>query len=212
MSDKPLDTFDTFDAPTAPSQRKVDDFEEFNPYQAPQSEFAIVTPGVPIFRDRKLLVFAKDYPLPDRCVLCNAPAEGKRIKKTLMWHNPAWYLLILFNLILYVLVAMIISKRAKVAAGICPRHRKRRTRAFLIGWLVLLVSTVLLPLATTISDPTLSTVGVGVALVLMIGSVIFLLFRTNFLSPKRITKTHVIIGNAGAAFLNSLPVGNAPTD
>ena len=41
---------------------------------------------------------SKDGEFPDRCIKCNAPAEGYRLKKTLIWHPRAWFFLILLHL------------------------------------------------------------------------------------------------------------------
>src|SRR5258706_76322 len=44
-----------------------------------------------IWRDKKVLVLGVRAALPDRCIKCNAPAEGSRLKRTLYWHPPGWY-------------------------------------------------------------------------------------------------------------------------
>ncbi|MEM6295043.1 MAG: hypothetical protein AAGA54_27470 [Myxococcota bacterium] len=65
-------------------------------------------------------------PWPDRCVKCNAPAEGIRIKQTVYWH-PAWmYLLILPGVLIYAIVAMIERKTYTTEVGLCPKHNKQR--------------------------------------------------------------------------------------
>ncbi len=65
-------------------------------------------------------------PWPDRCVKCNAPAEGIRVKQTVYWH-PAWmYLLILPGLLIYAIVAMIERKTFTAEVGLCPKHNKQR--------------------------------------------------------------------------------------
>lgn len=112
---------------------------EFNPYEAPAAEIAkeehhLKEPGG-AWRDGKLLVMRPEANLPDRCIRCNAPAGGFRFKRNLSWHPPGWYLLLFFNLIIYVIVALIVRKRAKVAVGLCARHRKKRANAIILGWL-----------------------------------------------------------------------------
>ena len=58
-----------------------------------------------------MLVLHKQAPLPDICLKSNLPAT-RRLKRNLQWHHPAVYLALLVNLIVYVVVAMIVQKRA----------------------------------------------------------------------------------------------------
>jgi hypothetical protein len=53
-----------------------------------------------IWREGDTLVFHENAELPDRCVKCNALAGRIRVKKTLKWHYPAWYLLIFFGFLI----------------------------------------------------------------------------------------------------------------
>src|SRR6266446_5069294 len=71
-----------------------------NPYQAPQAVLTPqIVPGGDVWQDRGLLVIRKGAVLPDRCVKCNAPAEGYRLKRNLAWHQPAIYLTILAGIL-----------------------------------------------------------------------------------------------------------------
>jgi hypothetical protein len=79
-----------------------------------------------IWRSDKLLVAAPGAELPDRCVKCNAPAGGRRLKRTLYYHHPAIYLLLLCNLIIFAIVALIVRKRAVLQIGLCEHHLARR--------------------------------------------------------------------------------------
>ena len=77
---------------------------DFNPYAPPQAEIVdrnlILGEKGDLWRDGKLLLIRKGAELPDRCLKCNEPAEGYRLKRTLSWHPPGWYLLVLLNLII----------------------------------------------------------------------------------------------------------------
>src|ERR1035438_9056155 len=48
--------------------------------------------GIGLWRKEKKLVTRSETPFPDRCVKCNAPANGFRLKRVLYWHHPAYYL------------------------------------------------------------------------------------------------------------------------
>lgn len=68
----------------------------------------------------------KDHALPDRCIKCNTPAEGFSVVQHVRWHNPRAYLTLLLGLVVYVVVALLISKHATVGIPLCPAHRRLR--------------------------------------------------------------------------------------
>jgi hypothetical protein len=112
---------------------------EYNPYAAPEVA-AKGTLGVHghesgCWQDGADLVMSKDAELPDRCIKCNAPAEGYRLKRNLSWHSPWWFLLIFVSLLVYVIVALCIRKRATIWVGLCPEHRAARQRTIRNAWL-----------------------------------------------------------------------------
>ena len=73
-----------------------------------------------------LVVSTFDHEFPDRCVICNCPAEGFRLKRTAYWH-PGWvYLLILISIVIYAVVALIVRKSVRLEYGLCPKHKARR--------------------------------------------------------------------------------------
>src|SRR5438105_3427660 len=90
-----------------------------------------------IWRDKSTLIMTKDASLPDRCVKCNAPANGLRLKRRLAWHSPVLYLLILFATLIYVMLAAMLSKRATVYLGLCCEHFQRRRQQKAVGLLLL---------------------------------------------------------------------------
>ena len=71
---------------------------EFNPYAAPRADVSFGrTPAgddAGVWKSGKLLVMTKDAALPDRCVRCNQPADGPRLRRNLSWHPAAWYVLL----------------------------------------------------------------------------------------------------------------------
>lgn len=114
---------------------------EFNPYAAPAGPiYSSAAPGPidgpGVWVDGDLLVMTKDATLPDRCIRCNAPAHGYRLRRNLSWHSPAWFLLILVSWLIYLIVALIIRKKAMIDVGLCEVHRGRRRRAIAVGWVL----------------------------------------------------------------------------
>lgn len=80
--------------------------------------------------------------LPRMCMQCGAEAVTER-KKNFSWH-PQWVIiLILVNLLIYVVVAMVLTKRMSVRAPFCDKHQNHwRWRAWFI-WLGLVLVCVL---------------------------------------------------------------------
>lgn len=104
--------------------------DEINPYAAPQHDLppdaatndADQKTGPDIWRDGKLLVLRHGAVLPDRCVKCNAPAEGRRKRKSVQWSEPIRFLGFSFYG----------RREAKVEFGICSRCAWRRQKRVLI--------------------------------------------------------------------------------
>ncbi len=174
---------------------------DFNPYAAPKSEI-VEQKREGLWRDGLLLVIGKGTELPDRCLRCNEPAHGYRLKRTFSWHKPAWYLLVLFNLIIYIIVAMCVRWTAKVSAPFCPRHRSMRRRAIALGWLGSLAGISLVILGASSPDYAIVIV-VGVCLFL--GSLIFGVIASQLVVPKKIDENFVWLKKVSPVFLATVP-------
>ena len=112
-----------------------------------------------IWRDKSTLVMTKDASLPDQCVKCNAPANGLRLKRRLAWHSPVLYLLILFAVLIYVILAGMLSKRATVYLGLCSQHFQRRRKQKAVGWLLLAAGIITAIAAIAYDYPLLALLG-----------------------------------------------------
>ncbi len=97
-------------------------------------EGAMPSGVVGLWRTKNQLVTRSETPFPDRCVRCNAPANGYRLKRQLFWHPPAYFLLIFCNLLIYAIVAVCVRKKAIVHIGLCERHRVGRKRGIVVCW------------------------------------------------------------------------------
>jgi hypothetical protein len=74
--------------------------------------------------------------LPALCVKCGRPATDKPVVKTLSWHHPALYLLLLFALLLYLIVALIVRKTIRVGVPLCEQHAQRRSVWVMLAWVL----------------------------------------------------------------------------
>ena len=77
--------------------------------------------------------------LPPLCVKCGRPAAGKPVEKTFSWHRPAWYLLILIGLLVYVIVALVVRKSIRIGVPLCTEHAQRRSLWVTLSWVLPLI-------------------------------------------------------------------------
>lgn len=155
-----------------------------------------------VWREGRVIVLSPDAALPRRCVKCNQPAHEPTQTRKVYWHSPWLYLLILFNLIIYAIVALAARKKALVAPGLCVDHKKRRRNALAVGWLGFLFGFVLLfiGLGTDVGPW-----GPFLGVVVMLASVIVGMIKGRIVYASRIDKTHVRLKGCGQPFLDSLP-------
>lgn len=159
-----------------------------------------------LWRSGKVLVAKHDAVLPDRCVKCNAPAT-RRLPRKLYWHHPAVFLLILCSILIYLVVAIIVRKRANIDIGLCQAHFERRKRDILISWVAALLGIGMIVAAVMYES---GLAGVGGAVVL-IGSLVYAAVVTPMVSPKRIDREQVFLKGACKEFLEGLPEWTGPS-
>ena len=142
----------------------------------------------------------KDATWPDRCVICNAPAEGYTLKLQLQWH-PRWVYLLIIPGVLWYLIAMLITRKtAIVHVGLCVAHQQRRKIgiATLIGSFFLLLAG--MGLGISADEPLLLIFGlIGFFVALIAGALMM-----RVVNPIRIDNER-IWAKVGQQFLESLP-------
>ncbi|MCG8407614.1 MAG: Mth family G-protein coupled receptor [Phycisphaerales bacterium] len=158
------------------------------------------TGGV-LWREGNLLVMGKGAQLPTRCVKCNAPSEGRPLKRKMYWHHPGWYLLILVGLLIYVVVALCIRKSVVVHAGLCAKHRAKRRWVILASWLIGLSFIPLGWVAIEFDQPLFIIVGI---LNLLVGPIIFIA-AGQVVTPSRIDDHYAWIKGVCPSYLSALP-------
>jgi hypothetical protein len=120
---------------------------DINPYASPMSSFeaqpvmaveAVHEPWQGLFRKGNLLVMNKQAGLPDRCVKSNQPAFGRRLRRSMSWHHPAIYLSIFAGLLIYIILAIVLQKRATIYIGLSETWVRKRRWAIFWGWMIAL--------------------------------------------------------------------------
>ena len=110
-------------------------------------------------RSGKTLVMGKNVLLPRRCIKCNAPVDELTFKRKLSWHHPLIYLLLLLycfygiGILLYILVAYPVSKKAVIFVGLCPQHQGKRRVWLVVFWVLFATSILMIYSAIAIEHP-----------------------------------------------------------
>lgn len=152
-----------------------------------------------------LAVAPQNAPWPNRCVKCNAPADGNPLKQTLYWHKPVIYLLILLSPLVYAIAALAVRKSYTGHVGLCTKHRKRRTLLQTAG--VFTVFSSMGSCALMFEGNAGPALGVG-TLGIIVGFVMVHL-ASYVISAKKITDAYAWI-KCGRPFVASLPPAGTP--
>lgn len=174
-----------------------------NPYAPSRASLAGsgTSSGQLVWRFEKIVIMARDGQLPERCVKCNEPADEPTKSRKVYWHHPGYYILLLINMILYVVVALIARKTAEVNPGLCARHKQRRATGIWLGWGSFVFGFITIGIAFGNQHP-----GLGLLLMLlMIGLIITSMFMSRIVYAKRIDDKYVQLKGCGAPFLDDLP-------
>jgi hypothetical protein len=159
-----------------------------------------------IWRVDRKMVMRSETEFPDRCVRCNAPANGFRLKRRLQWHPPAYYLLIFVGILIYAIVAIIVRKKALIHIGLCEKHRAERKWFILGSWLIVLAGVALIIVGGVSGNGSNMLLGL---LLLLIGAICGGA-KGPVVSAAKIDKEFVWVKGAGREFLAQMPEWPGP--
>jgi hypothetical protein len=154
-----------------------------------------------VWREKGQLVMRKDATLPDRCVKCNGPANGKRLTKKYQWHNPIWYSLLLCGALPYLIVALIVRKQVQLSLGLCEQHFAKRRTAILIGSLVTVLSFVMFIAGVGLKSPVVTLLGFP----LFFFGLFYLVFSMTPIAIQKMDDHYVWLKRINKDYLASLP-------
>jgi hypothetical protein len=196
---------------------------QYNPYQAPQvpqPQPMMMQPmqqmSGGLWRQGKVLVLHKNAPLPDICLKSNQPAT-RRLKRRLQWHHPAVALSILAGLLIYVILAMVLTKRATIFIALTDEWFAIRRRRLAIAWGIVLLSILIgfaafgmLVTAPSGQGSGFGCVGCSIAFVLFLAGIIYGNYAARMVRPACITEQYVYLLGVHPDFLAKLPEWTYP--
>jgi hypothetical protein len=149
--------------------------------------------------------------LPDLCMKCGAPAELYKDKK-FSWH-PGWvYVLLLVNLLVFVLVALALTRKRRVRVPLCAAHRNHWfwPQVIAVGGLLFFLALGILTIAVmSDQDNTAPLEGLGGLLCVstLVGLVAWLIvaavLQSAAIRPTEITNHGITLVGVSKAFVDT---------
>ncbi len=186
-----------------------------NPYASPQFASGPAMPqpqqgGFPgLWRQGNVLVMHKQAPLPPICLKSGLPAT-QWLRRNLQWHEPWIAITIVAGLLIYVIIALIMTKRASLMIGLTDEWAARRkTRIFIA------LGITLAAIALGIAGIVLGNQGRGyegwfslIALAgfVLIGAALYGQYACRLVWPQRITDQYVWLKGVHPSVLDQMPV------
>jgi hypothetical protein len=202
--------------PLAPAKPSGNPFAgEANPYAAPQlggyyqpvpQQPAQLPPFAGLWRQGNVMVMHRHAPLPDICLKSNQPTQ-KRLKRNLQWHHPAIALTILAGVLIYIILAAILTKRATILVPLTEEWFRRRRTRLLVAWLTGLAGLGLMVLGFVMladSEEGMYALLLVAGLVVALGALIFGQYACAMVRPTRMTDEYLWLKGVHPEYLNRL--------
>lgn len=175
------------------------------PAQAgPYSPTGAAAPGS-LRRVGSVLIANHGAQFPPYCVKCGQPAQ-KWVNKNFSWHNPLLYIL-LISPVIYIIVALIVSKRMRLQVPLCSSHYTTRRTWLTLGWIMLAGFIPVPIMISALGNGSDDVVGVAVLIgfAMFIGSLVCLVVGNALLRTSEITDTEATFRGLSSAFLQYVP-------
>lgn len=156
--------------------------------------------GDGVWRSGPKLVFRSGAALPGKCIKCGQPSTTRQ-QRTLYWHAPWIYILVLVSLLIYVVLALVLRKKAEVAIPLCEEHRKARSNGLLTTWLLIFGLIGSIAAGVSMEQPLFFLLGLGCFIAAIVVGV-----RSRLLVPTLIDDNGIAQAKGCCdEFLRSLP-------
>jgi hypothetical protein len=192
---------------------------DHNPYAPPPivAELALPVGKYPLdegglWRQASLLVIRKDTQLPPRCVKSNQPVD-RFLKRSLVW-MPRWTLVLaVISVPIFLIVAIILQKKATVHVGLADEWFVRRRLHMLTAWGIVLLTILayvggifLLP-GNNSDDLALLTIAM---IFPILGAIVYGHFAARMVYAKKIDDHFVWLKGVCPEYLVDLPEWTGP--
>ena len=147
------------------------------------------------------LVVSKTAVFPDRCVICNSPAEGKSFNKLFFWHSPLLLPVIIISFPIYLLLALYNKKLLQVKLPLCPFHWKRMLSTTILALLLIPMLPILGIYGIVNETPILILLGLFSTLM----GLILLIWSRNPVWAWFIRSEYGLVKGAHVDFVSDLP-------
>ena len=153
-----------------------------------------------VWRSGRTMVMREDAELPDRCVKTNVPADGHQVQIRLGWHHPALYLLLLWGVIPYFIVAAFVRTSVTVRVGVSKDAFNSTRRWYIAFWLLVAGA-----LGMCLAAIYLTSLLLWVVLALLVAAVVVYLSGARIVWATRMGHGYVWIDGVNRDYLASLP-------
>ena len=173
------------------------------------SEGAALPSSAGLWRRLDKVVTVNGTVFPDRCIKCNQPANGFRLKRKLYWQPPGYYflfLICLFSRLFYLIILIILAivcKKVTVHISLCQKHVAERKRAIVVAWGILGLG--LLSLVGSAVFQNAIAIFIIIGLVFFLAAIIYGAVKGRSVVATKITKENAWIKGAKKEFLETLP-------
>lgn len=186
-----------------------------NPYAAPQiaGGYAPVPfqPGFDgLWRQGNVLVMHKQAPLPAICLKSGQPAT-QWLSRKLIWHPPWIALTVLIAIPVYIVIALIMTKRATIVIGLSDEWAARRRTRRMLTSVAVLASFAVVGAGFFWGNGHRGSVSAGLFVLVslefafLLGAAIYLQYACRLVWPQRITEQYVWLKGVHPTFLEHLP-------
>jgi len=162
-----------------------------------------------VFQTGNTMVMQRGTFLPDRCIKTNDTENIKLKRITLRWHSPWIYLTIFAGLPVYVIVAVICTKRATIEVPVSRRILTRRLIFVLATWLCVFLGVFAFGYPIVAMDSISNTDNIGLiilfSVLMFITAIIMYLIGGRIITPSRIDDYYVWIKGVDSEYLSELP-------
>jgi hypothetical protein len=186
-----------------------------NPYTSPQlaGNYAAPVPqqgGFPgLWRQGNVLVMHKQAPLPPICLKSGQPAT-QWLRRNMQWHEPWIAITILTGVLIYVIIALIMTKRATLMIGLTDEWAARRKSRMLVALGIVLSGIAVGSAGIFLGNQGYGNEGwfslIALSAFVLIGAALYGQYACRLVWPQRITDQYVWLKGVHPSFLDQLPV------